>query len=286
MRFDRFFFASAILLLAMASCQNKEEDIDGGLIRGGGEIAFIAGGEGLSFDVVSKATSVTSLTEFNVNCVTGTLGSAETSKFNTAFTKDGVVFKGGQYWPSTNGNYKFYASNVAITPASSGATVAATNATDVVCAVLPSPTFGSTNELTFNHIFAQVGKVSLTAPGYTVSNLSIKITPKTGGTYNLFTGNGKTDGTGWTGVNTGSEVTLKTDGTSNVLYLVPGQYTLTATFTLTLGAYSETFSKTATVNVVGGKVNDITGTADGNAALITFSVNVTPWGTNNINASF
>lgn len=266
-----------------------------------GEILFTAEGEGIVTEVLSKATTaVTSLTSFNVECVTGTLGSAETEKFNATFTKDGSTsnYKGGQFWPKDDAGYKFYAANATITKAITGPTIAATNATDIVAAVLVSPTFKTTNSLVFNHIFARLGACKVTAPtNYSVSNLSVKITPKTGGTYNMFTGNGKNDGTGWSATSTGSAVTLNSGSidvaeTSTAAatdtYLVPGSYSLSVSYDLTQGAYTEHFDKTTNAqSILGGKINAINlSLPDGAASEIVFTVTVTPWGDNTVNFGF
>lgn len=270
------------LVLMAASCSKESADttrMD--------EITFTA--KGFNAGISTKATEVTSLSSFNVHAVTGSMGSSETSQFNSVFTGTSS-YTGGIFWPNTNPSYKFYASNLAMTPSASGPTVAATNATDVVCAVLANPAYKSSNVLGFNHIFARIGSCNITAPsGYAVSNLTVKITPKTGGTYNLFKGNGKTDGTGWSSTTDGAATTIASatgSTTDNGLYLVPGTYTLTASYTLTKGAYAENFTKTASVSIVGGKVNNISATLPaGNASEITFTVTITAWGTNNISIS-
>lgn len=285
--------ASLGAVLCLASCQKEGPAADRFRTSEGdiSPIVFTAEGEGFSASVQTKATSaVTTLSSFNVNCVKGTLGSAETSIFNTSFTGS-PSYTGGQYWPASDQGYKFYASNVTMTPAAGGPTIAATNATDVVCAVLSSPSYKASNALVFNHIFARLGTCKISAPsGYTVSNLSVKVTPKTGGTYSLFAGNGKTDGTGWSSPTSGSATTIASalgSTTDNGLFLVPGSYTLTASYTLTSGAYSESFTKTATVALTAGKVNNISATLPtGNASQITFTVSVTAWSDNNITATF
>lgn len=279
----------------MASCSKGDESVSPSLhgdpLTRGGEIVFTAEGEGFSSSVMTKAAAaVTSLSSFNVNCVTGTAGSAETSVFNVAFSGS-PSFSGGKYWPSADPKYKFYASNVAMTPSAVGPTIAAVNTTDIVCAALLSPTYKASNALTFSHIFARLGTCKISAPsGYTVSNLSVKVTPNVSGTYNLFSGNGKTDGTGWSSKTPGSETVIASavgSTASNDLYLVPGTYTLTASYTLTMGAYSESFTKSSTVSLMAGKVNNISATLPaGNAAGIQFTVSVTPWSDNNITASF
>lgn len=259
------------------------------------EVAFRAGGPAFSAEVTTKATAVTqaSLTGFNVAAATGTAGSSDVAVWNGAFTKSGSLFTGGKVWPSSNPNYHFYASNAALTVGASGATVAATSATDVVCAYLPVGEVGyrSTNTLAFSHVFARLGDVTvLSATGYTLSGVSITIVPKTGGTYNLFAGAGKSDGTGWSSTTNGSStgIASATGGTkSNDIYLVPGTYELTASWTATKGDYVQTFSgKTKTVALVGGKVNKISTTLGGSADEIEFSMSVADWGENNVAVSF
>ena len=281
--------AAAAAAALLCSCSKEETTLTQIHPLMTDEIVFSAGG--LEAEVQTKATSaVTSLSTFNVNCVTGTMGSAETSIFNAAFSGT-TSFTGGKYWPATDAGYKFYASNMTLTPSASGPTIAATNATDAVCAVLKAPTFKASNTLAFEHVFARIGSCKITAPadGATVKSVSVSITPKTGGTYSLFAGSGKTDGTGWSSVSTGSATTLTSktgDTADNGLYLVPGSYTLTAKYTLTRDGYEESFTKTATVNIVAGKVNNISATLpNSNAKQITFTVSVAEWGTNNITAN-
>lgn len=287
--YSLFIIAAAVLV----GC-NKESLSDGKVAEPeaipADVICFTAEGEGIGASVATRATAVTSLSSFNVNCVTGTLGSSESSVFNTSFF-GGPTYTGGQFWPVTDPSYKFYASNVAITPSASGPTVAASNATDVVCAVKSDPTYKVSNALVFDHIFARLGDVTITAAsGYTVTGISITITPKTGGTYNLYTGNGQTDGTGWSSLSTGSSTGIAnaTPGTkSNDIYLVPGTYTLTATWTATRGESVQTFSgKTQTVALTAGKINTISATLGGSASEIQLTVSINPWGTENKNVSF
>lgn len=282
---------ATLCAIASVSCQKEGAAVSGApLPEASDEIVFTAGG---AFDatVETKATAVTSLSSVNVLCVTGTAGSSETTVFNSVFNSGAYGYSGGKYWPLTDQSYKFYASNVDMTPAATGPTVSATTETDVVCAVLTSPTYKASNTLTMNHIFARVGYCRIMPPtDHTVSNLSVTITPKTGGTYSLFAGNGKTDGTGWSNVTTGTSTVIATQPNtreSTGVYLVPGSYQLTASYTLSIGDYSESFTKTSTVNLVGGKVNNITSTLpNSNATELKFVVTVAEWGQNSIEATF
>ena len=241
---------------------------------------------GISRSPETKVAQVTSLSTFRASATTGAAGSEASVWNNATFAKDGATtdYKGDKLWPnSTNPSYHFYASNADITFAAGGSTVNATNSTDVVCAYMASPVYKSKNTLTFEHVFARLGNVTVTAAsGYTISGVSITVTPKTGGTYNIRTGAGKTDGTGWSSLTTGTATAIAnaTPGTkSNDIYLVPGTYTLTASWTAERGGYTENIAgMTADVVLTGGKVNKITTTLGGNAEEVVFGVSINPWG--------
>jgi len=220
----------------------------------------------MTVTVQTKATEVTATTlsssGFRVSATTGAAGSEAAVWTNIAFAKSGTTWTGNKYWPASNPSYHFYASNATLTHTAAGATVAATSATDVVCAYMPSPTYKVANALTFEHIFARIGNVVVTqVPGYTISGISLYVTPKTGGTYNIRTGAGHSDGTGWSGLTTGSSTRIANAGgtNSNDLYLVPGDYELTCSWTSTdVGGNSVTHTNVrGMVPIVGGKVNII-----------------------------
>ena len=280
------------VLAALVSC-NKETALQSISNDSPREICFTVD-DGFSAEAATKATSaVTSLSSFYVAAATGTAGSADTYAWGPVSFTGSTSYTGGKYWPASNPSYHFYASNVSMTcTANSAPTIAATNGTDIVCAYLASPTYNASNALSFNHIFARLGKTTVTVQsGYTASNISIIITPKTGGTYNLLTGNAKTDGTGWSSTTNGSAVTLATatgETAATDVYLVPGSYTITATYTLKKGDYSITKSSvTKTVSIKGGAVNAIKATIGGaSASDITFTVSVAAWGSNEVSPSF
>ncbi len=297
----RSYLLSLIPALVLLSC-NKQDVVQSAPDLSGMEesvpVVFLAEGLSVSADVVTKASVVNedNLTAFYAAATTGSAGS-ETSAW-TSFQFTGS--KGGQYagtgagkwWPSTDPGYHFYASNLALTFAAAGTSVTASNDTDVVCAYLPGPTYKGVNALSFEHVFARIGDVTVSAAsGYTVTAVSIRITPKTGGVYNLRTGNGVTDGSaGWSSLTTGSATVISntTPGTkSNDLYLVPGTYALTATWTATKGDYTQTFTnKSVNVAITGGKVNAISTTLGGLAEEVKFTVSVSPWGAASVNAVF
>ena len=158
------------------------------------EIVFLA--NNITAEVETKATAVTEtdLTTygFKASCVSGSAGSDSEVWSNVEFAKSGTYWKGGKYWPTSDPTYRFYAvypKSYSMTAAAAAATISASNAHDIVCAYASSSTYKTTNTLTFNHIFARLGSVTVSAgSGYSISNITINITPKTGGTYNLRTG--------------------------------------------------------------------------------------------------
>ncbi len=248
------------------------------------------GDNGIRFsvrDVSTKTAEVTTATltssGFNVSATSGTAGSEVEIFTNAAFSQNGGVFSGGQFWPvdEPSGGVHFYASNAGLAYHASGATVSALNSTDVVCAYLPDPDFGEENELTFSHIFARLDTVKVVAEsGYSISNVSIRVTPKTGGTYDLRAGAGHADGTGWSSPVTGSETAVATSVGSNVpdLYMVPGTYTMKVSWTATKGGSVENFTdETVDFALEAGKRSEVTFTLGGNATDMKFSIAVTPW---------
>ena len=261
-----------------------------------GKIRFLAEGPAIEMEVSTKATVNTSAqletNGFLANAVKGSAGSDVEVWSNQLFTKIGDAWEQDKWWPNADESYRFfgvYPASYTTTFTAGGPTIAATTANDILCAYKGDATYKTVNTLTFEHIFARLSNVTVTAvEPYTISAISINITPKTGGTYNLYTGAGHADGTGWSSTTTGSVTNIAnaTPGTkNNDLYLVPGQYTLSATWTATKDSYSQTFSNIyVDVDLVAGKTNNITAALTGNGTEIHFGVNVTAWADNNINA--
>ena len=265
-----------------------------------GKIRFLAGGPAVEYNVTTKATvnTATELTTngFLANAVKSTAGSDVEVWSNQLFTKVGDAWEQDKWWPSSDESYRFfgvYPASYTTIFASGGPTIAATNANDILCAYKGDAAYKTVNTLAFEHIFARLCDVtvSMVSP-YTISNMSIMLTPKTGGTYNLYTGAGQTDGTGWSSTTTGSAVNIASEAfsagvstTNNDIYLVPGTYTLSATWTATKDNYTQTFENiTKDVNLVGGKQNNITVSFTGNGTEIQFGVSVAEWGTESIAA--
>ena len=194
-----------------------------------------------------------------------------------------------------------------LTFASVDATISVANSdTDVVAAYLASPTYKSNNLLTFGHVLCQVGTAAIKAPaGYTVSDFKLAITPIYSGTYSVkdatwAAGSAASAvyliGTANAGVNISSEGGSYTSP-DNDLWLVPGTYTLTATYTIAKGNFSKAYTKTATVALVIGKNNNLVLPGENHdepnipdpgddISDITFTVDVTPWSNNDIPVTF
>ena len=244
----------------------------------------------------TKAAAVTEApASIGVSAVNGSAGSDAEVWSNVVFSKEsgGSVWQSTLLWPDENQNYRFYAvypTSYQMSFAAGGPTIAASNAHDVITAYAGAPTYNSAsgNSLVFNHIFARLSAVTVNSE-YDLSNVSIKMTPRTGGTYNLYAGNGKSDGTGWSSVTSGSEVVVADASGLNSMdiYLVPGEYELTASWTATIGDYEQTFTnKTAVVNLVAGKTNKVTATLNASGVPIQFSVSLTPWADRSVDVEF
>lgn len=286
---------AVIAFLSLAACNEQAITPDHS-----GKIRFVAGGPAVTATVSTKATAVTAsdlnTNGFKVNAVAGSAGADTEVWSNQLFEKVEGAWEQDKWWPNSDGSYRFYATyptSYAMTFASGGPTISASNEHDIICAYAASPTYKSVNTLSFDHIFARLSTVtvSMVSP-YTISNMSIMITPKVSGTYKLYTGAGQTDGTGWSSTVEGSATNIATAAfsegvstTSNDIYLVPGTYTLSATWTATKDNYTQTFTnKTVDVDLVAGKTNNITASLTGNGTEIQFNVSVTAWSDNAVAA--
>lgn len=300
----KYLFIAGLALITAAACNKNAqvaEEVDG---MSSQEIIIAAKGE-FAAEVMTKGATEVTLASLSTLNVTATKADAVVSGFdNVTFTKGaGDKFKGGKYWPSTDGSWSFVAANTTIGGTAAAPTLTAANAgTDIICGFSATPTHKAEIGITLEHIFAQVGTVTMRAPeGYTVTGCYVTIAPKTSGTYAIKT-NAWTPGAAGAaeyifGTNsTGIAVTAAAGGTTsddNDLWLVPGDYTLTCHYTITKGDYTNSFTKTADVTLVRGKNNNIGLTggaanipAPDDIAEITFSVTVTPWSDNAVAANF
>ena len=203
----------------------------------------------------TKTEALTRLSSFQVVCTSGTAGD-EALRWQATFQESGGGnYTGNQYWPVEDPSYHFYASNAPVTFAREGSYIEADNGRDVVGAFLESPAYKSKNNLTFRHLFARLGRFTVTAEeGKSLSDVDIRLTPRTGGRYLLRQGT-------WSRVTAEDPVCISPEGEGtreNDLYLVPGTYTLTASWTVWkrgFPARKEGFS--ADITLPAGEVTDI-----------------------------
>jgi len=147
-----------------------------------------------------------------------------------------------------------------------------TSGTDVICGYTAG-TNSATPSVTLNHIFARTGSITTTTSAGSISISSYTIVRNStsegsAGTYNLRTG-------AWSSVSGVSSDTAITG--SSDMYLIPGNYTIKATGTYTRGDYTVTTTKSGTVTLVGGKINNITLTWPTAGTEIVITVSLTGW---------
>ncbi len=205
-------------------------------------------------------TPLTNLSSFNVSATSGAAGS-ETSKLsNVAFSSaGGGKFTSGVYWPETNPNYSFYASNAQMSHTASGQTVTISSIDlDVVCAHLPqaSVKYKEQNKLEFKHILARVGKVEFVNTAL-VSDVKLIMKYSGSGTYNIRTNT-------WAA---GEQSTKELAATDNAnFWIVPGTYEVTLSYKDANGAAQ---TKKTSQEFAAGKVNNITAKLDGSVVVKT-----------------
>jgi len=269
------------IILSFTSCNDvpldKEESIP---VASKSEVTFGIDRNSPLFNLgthTKTVEEVKSLDSFLVIATTGSSGSEDNAWDETRFSKEGGTeeFKGSKYWPTENPGYHFYSSNESMNFSRQGCSLTASGDKDVVCAYIENPSYKNVNNLMFDHIYSRVGKfVMNTQEGYEITVISATLLCPVSGTYNIRLGNGKTDGSGWTPGESGMRTLLE----ENDLYVVPGAYELTVTYTLKKGAWEKNFTKKADITLVKGKVCNITGNAvGGDAAEIKVNVSVEPW---------
>ena len=133
--------------------------------------------------------------------------------------------------------------------------------------------------MSFKHIFGCIGRVTLVAESdWSISDVSVTIEAVTGGTYDIHTGDGHADRTGWSELVTESAYAIapSAPGTWDLgVFLVPGTYQVTASWKATSGSFVDSYrDMSATVTVRAGESQDITVTLGGR---LVFSTSVVGW---------
>ena len=306
------------LLILMAGCLalfacNKQENPSAagdGLVP----IEFTLGESSFEAVVSTRATEITNanaattLQSLYFTATTGTNNTAVSSLANVSFTRqsNGTYKAADKYWPATDPSYHFYAANASISNSGGNVTVSPANGnTDVVVGYLETTNYKGSNAITLNHVFAQIGTITINAPsGYTVTDLKIYFRPVTSGTYNLKTsdwtsrGSAASSDTYLVGSSSSGLSITTAGGSTNVadlnMMVVPlatgTNYTLTASYKIHKNGYdSDTITGTSNVYFQKGMQNNITANlteGTGAAQDITFTVDVTGWGDNPITATF
>ena len=183
--------------------------------------------------------TTTELVEWNSTSASVSSGKIHTGKFQTL----------------TPVAYNFYVSNAPMT-VSANTSVTVTGGTtgiDVICGRVVAST-SATPEVKLQHVFARTGSITIGAEKGTLTNVSYAIKAKVGenagttGTYNLRTNT-------WSetsGLDSETAITGTTD-----MYVIPGEYTISATATYSRGDYSVTETRYGDVTLIAGKINDI-----------------------------
>lgn len=243
--------------------------------------------------VSTKTDQVTTLSSFGVTATTGTSGAEVPAWENVTFS-GWEIFTGGKWWPETDPGFRFYAANNPISLVHGEAVLQVQNTSDAVVAYLPNPAYKTVNNITFQHIFARLRNISVSVdPGYTLSDVSVCLTPKTGGVFHIASGYGQSNGTGWSDVTDGTvqQLSESTGGNKQIdLYLVPGEYVLIASWTATKGDFSITHTnKRYVASLVGGKENNLSITLFGEESddsSAHFRVSLEQWGETENDAQF
>lgn len=277
-----FLLCAAVAVLGTMSCQ--KDDLKSVSSTEEQIILSLADGS-IDMSVSTKATEISAMpSSLYLARTSGTWKNETSENESSTFTITDSKIATGWYQTSIPTAYNYYVSNVAMTFAAGGSTIVADNATDVIAGCTQTATDSGTPSLSLDHIFARTATLTCNSQeGYEVSDVSWKIESKAGGTggtkgtYNIAT---KT----WSGVTALGQQAFASDSD---LYLNPGDYTVTVSYTLSKGSYSESFTKSGVVNLVAGKKNSITCMAvGGDAAGIELGVTLTEWGTNSCTLTF
>lgn len=219
--------------------------------------------EDMYFSVETRAIStVTSVA--NTNIVWGAVTpSGIWSPVRTGADGSGKVYT-GKYVNGTGSNNTYYvtnsgsASDLTLTTSSATLSVSRSNPANGTDLVVGKTQSTSANvSVVLEHIFARTGNFTLTTPnmsglsvtGVTWSIKSHDSTTGIAGTYNINSG-------AWT--NIPSQLAATSVTSSSDYYLIPGDYDLTVSCTVTLNGSSQQVSRTGTVTFAKGKVNNVT----------------------------
>lgn len=275
-------FIIGILLVLFAAC-NKEESssLFGVPTTDDGEIVLSLAGENIDFNVETRATAISAVpSSLYIERTTGTFKSETAKNASSSMSVSGGKINTGWYQTSPATAYNYYAANSAITFGAGGSTISAVNTTDILAGCTTAATASTAPEVTLEHVFARTGTLTASAPsGYTLTDISWSIASKSGST-------GGTKGTYNIATKAWSDVTALASSvftSASDLYLTPGVYTITLSYTLKIGDNVQSYNKSGDVTLQAGKINSLKIGTDGTlpynpASGITVTVSLTPWG--------
>ena len=279
------YLISTLLVAGLVSC-NKDIPVAENPETGEEIILNVQDETTFNAELDTKTTAISAVpSSLYWGASTGSAGS-ETSKYACASASvSSSKIATGKYQTASATAYNYYVANQTFSIATAATTMTvANNNTDIIAGRTGGDN-STTPSVTLGHIFARTGSFSISSnQGYTVSNAAWKIVGKsdingTAGTYNLTTG-------AWTAASTklSSETTVTS---SSDMYLIPGTYTIKCTYTLTKGDYTNSFTSSQDVTLVGGKINNITATVSKNPASgITITVSLTAWSDNAVSITY
>lgn len=243
----------------------------------------------------TKADAVVNLPSFGVSCFMGELGRKAQLQWRSVYMDEGegvyVAETHDRYWPQVGDpGYKFVASNAELTLSSSSIRIDADGSTDVVVAVNQTPSPRSSNTLDFHHIYARIGKVTVSEVGmHPLTEVSITLVPRIGGIYDVMAGDGHSDGTGWGSFKYGSETEISSGNAGvkdNDLLIVPGSYVLTARWSVRKPNRIASFEKTREVVFEAGTNSNILTSFGSDGEDLTLSVSLRDWNSTDQEATF
>jgi len=279
-----FLFLAA--LAALCSCNKETQEYNSAR----GEEIVIGMGDSFDATVETKTTAITAVPTTLYWGATKGGNAAGTTNETLVWSKASASLSSGKistgkYQTNTPTAYNYYVTNKDnLTVGTSTTTITTDNTVDA----LAGRTFGNSTtspSVELQHIFSRTGTLTMnTQSGYTISAVSWTIAGSstvngTAGTYDLKSGT-------WTAAST--KITEDTAIASDSdMYLIPGTYTIKCTYTLTKGDWTRTFTKSASVNLTMGKINNITGTASGgDASEIKITVTLADWQTVTLTPTF
>ena len=171
----------------------------------------------------AEATDQIELESFYVSAMNRMTGMAPLDWQNISFWKEGSNYFGKKYWDIDNRCFSFFASNIVMSFEHGDPEISVTNRRDALYSSIANPLYKDINTLAFEHVFAKIGSVSVEpATGCAIKEVSISMTPKTAGTYDLLTAQ-------WSSAEEGELLTIECPAPwfeiENLL-LIPAEYEL------------------------------------------------------------